>query len=184
MQALAVQMLAKRLDTTDSAIILRLSNLYRYLNIPFKAAQLLAQAMDDGVVARDFDNLENLADSWLAAREQNRAAEVLESLRVMDGSGKTDLKLSRVYVAQEKWQQAERTLQQTVEKLSSDTRGEAYLLLGMVQFNLDNYDQAVRYFEQAVQFSSQRSTAYQWLSHVQRIIQNAAEAAEEAEQDA
>lgn len=184
MNALAVQMLAKRLDTTDSATILRLSNLYRYLNIPFKAAQLLAQAMDDGVVARDFDNLENLADSWLAAREQNRATEVLEILRVMDDSGKTDLKLSRVYVAQEKWPQAEQILQQTVEKLSSDTRGEAFLLSGMVQFNLNNYEQAMRFFEQAMQFSPQRNIAYQWLSHVQRIIQNAAEAAEQAEQDA
>lgn len=184
MNSLAVQMLAKRLDTTDSATILRLTNLYRYLNIPFKAAKLLEQGMDDGVVAVNFDNLEILADSWLAAREQEQAAEVLETMRAMDDSGETDLKLSRVYVAQEKWPQAEQALQQSREKLAGDKRGEAYLLSGMVQFNLDNYAEAEQFFEQAMQFSGQRNMAFQWLSHVQRIIQTNAEQAAQAEQDA
>ena len=101
--SLAVQMLAKRLNLGDKDTVLRLANMYRYLNIPYKSAQLLQKSMDDGVVERNFKNLESLADSWLAARENENATQVLARMQSMDSSGETDLKLARVFISMEQW---------------------------------------------------------------------------------
>lgn len=166
--ALAVTMLTKRLDLGDGDTVMRLSNMYRYLNIPFKAGQLLQQALDDKVIAANFDNLEKLADSWLAAREADRAARVLERIRGQDASGETDLKLSRLYVSEEQWQSAEAPLAAAIEKLSSDKKGDALLMAGMVQFHLDNYSRAEQLLKQAGQFEKQRNQAAQWLRHIQQ----------------
>lgn len=166
--ALAVTMLAKRLDLGDNDTVIRLSNMYRYLNIPFKSGQLLQKALDDGVIAANFENLEKLADSWLAAREADRAAKVLEQIRGQDDSGETDLKLARLYVSEEQWQSAEAPLAAASEKLSGDKKGAALLMAGMVQFHLDNYRRAEDLLKQAGQFEKQRNQAAQWLRHVQQ----------------
>lgn len=166
--ALAVTMLAKRLDLGDDDTVMRLSNMYRYLNIPFKSGQLLQQALDNKVIAASFDNLEKLADSWLAARETDRAAKVLEQIRSQDGSGETDLKLARLYVSEEQWQQAEAPLSAAIDKLAGDKKGNALLMAGMVQYHLENFSRAEDLLKQAGKFEQQRNQAAQWLRHVQQ----------------
>ena len=166
--ALAVAMLVKRLDLGNQDTVMRLSNMYRYLSIPFKSGQLLQQALDDGVIPANFDNQQKLADSWLAAREAERAARVLEQIRGQDSSGETDLKLARLYVSEEQWQQAESPLNAAIEKLSGNKRGDALLMAGMVQFHLDNFSRAEDLLKQAGQFEKQRNQAAQWLRHVQQ----------------
>ncbi len=166
--ALAVTMLAKRLDLGDDDIVMRLSNMYRYLNIPFKSGQLLQQALDNNVIAANFENLEKLADSWLAAREADRAAKVLEQIRSQDGSGETDLKLARLYVSEEQWQQAQAPLSAAIDKLAGDKKGDALLMAGLVQYHLENFSRAEDLLKQAGKFEKQRNQAAQWLRHVQQ----------------
>lgn len=166
--SLAVAMLAKRLDLGDGDTVMRLSNMYRYLNIPFKSGQLLQKSLDERVIPGNFDNLEKLADSWLAAREADRAAKVLEQIREQDASGETDLKLARLYVSEEQWQQAQAPLSDAARKLAGNKKGDALLMAGMVQYHLDNFSEAQDLLRQAQQFEKQRNQAAQWLRHIQQ----------------
>jgi len=165
--SLAVQMLAKRLNLGDKDTVLRLSNMYRYLNIPYKSAQLLQKSMDDGVIERNFKNLESLADSWLAARENENATQVLARMQSMDSSGETDLKLARVFISMENWSEAADPLQQSLEKLSENKRGQAWMLSGMVNYHLGNMEQSEQHLNRALAFSEVRNQATQWLRHLQ-----------------
>lgn len=165
--ALAVQMLAKRLNLGDKDTVLRLANMYRFLNIPYKSAQLLQQSLNDGVVERNFKNLETLADSWLAARENENATQVLASMQSMDASGETDLKLARVLVSIENWPKAVGPLQQSLEKLPEAKRGQAWMLSGMVNYHLGNMEQSEQQLNRALSYAEVRSQASQWLRHLQ-----------------
>lgn len=167
--ALAITMLVKRLDLGNDDTVLRLSNMYRYLSIPYKSGQLLQQSIDNKVIPTNFENLEKLADSWLAAREADRAAVVLEQIRGQDATGETDLKLARLYVSEEQWQAAEAPLIAAIEKLKGERRGDALLMAGMVQFHLENFNRAESLLKQATEFEKQRNQAAQWLRHVQQI---------------
>ncbi|MCX4190608.1 tetratricopeptide repeat protein [Methylophaga sp. OBS3] len=168
LSSLAVSMLMKRLNLGDDDIVMRLSNMYRYLNIPFKSGQLLQKAIDDGVIAANFSNMEKLADSWLAAREADKASAVLEKIRGQDNSGETDLKLARLYVSEEQWQEAVAPLEAATEKLTNSKKGDALLMGGMVQFHLKNLERAESLLKQAGRFDKQRNQAAQWLRHIQQ----------------
>jgi tetratricopeptide (TPR) repeat protein len=165
--SLAVQMLAKRLNLGDNDTVLRLANMYRFLNIPYKSAQLLQKSMNDGVIERNFKNLESLADSWLAARENENATQVLASMQSMDSSGETDLKLARVFIGMENWTEAAGPLQQSLEKLPENKRGQAWMLSGMVNYHLGNIEQSEQQLNRALAFSDVRNQASQWLRHLQ-----------------
>ena len=54
----------------------------------------------------------------------------------MDASGETDLKLARVFISMENWPEAAGPLQQSLEKLPEDKRGQAWLYLKPVETHL------------------------------------------------
>lgn len=172
--ALAVKMLVQRLELGDAKTLINMADMYRYLHIPYKSAQLLTRGMSDGVIVTDYDNLARLADSWLAAKEAERAAEVLKEVAELDDSGKSDLKYGRVLFGMEKWQQAEEPLLKSLQKLQGKYIGAATLLLGMTQFHLGNLNDAKAQFSKAVAFDNERNQAGQWLRHIERQLDSEA----------
>lgn len=169
--ALAVKSLAQRLELGDSKTLISLADLYRYLAIPFKSAQLLSDAMNKGIIQANSENLNRLADSWLAAKETEKAAEVLEKIAQLEDSGEAYLKYGRVLFALEQWQKASEPLAKSVEKLKDDKKGAALLLLGMTQFHLGELTQAKSLFSKAVAYENERFQAGQWLRHVEQQLE-------------
>lgn len=168
--SLAVRMLADRLDLGDPDTVVNLADMYRYLHIPYKSGKLLQNAMDAGVIAANFEHLKKLADSWLAAREAELAAETLNKMLAMDKSGESHLKLAQVYVTMESWEQAVTTLDQALDKLSGQELGRAQLLLGTSYFHLSQLQQAKTAFTRAMAFDSQSRQAGQWLRHIEDLL--------------
>jgi tetratricopeptide (TPR) repeat protein len=169
--SLAVRMLADRLDLGDPDTVINLADMYLYLRIPYKSGRLLQKAMDDGVIAANFKHMQKLADSWLASREDDKAAATLTKMLTMDSSGETHLKLGRVYVGMEQWQQAETVLQQAAEKLKGEDQGKVQLLLGTSLFNLDKLKAARAAFSRALSYDSQEKRASQWLRHIDDMLE-------------
>lgn len=170
--ALAVKMLAQRLELGDAKVLINLADMYRYLRIPYKSAQLLTKGIKDGEIESDFDNLNHLADSWLAAKEGQKAADVLQQVAKLDDSGVSDLKYGRVLFGLEQWQQAADALSTSVQKLDSEQQGTASLLLGMAQYHLGELPQAKTSFSKAVAFENERNQAGQWLRHIDRQLED------------
>lgn len=168
--AVAVRMLAQRLELGDAKTLISLADMYRYLHIPYKSAQLLADAIHKGVIDANFENLERLADSWIAAKDAEKAAETLQQMAQIDNSGESDLKLGRVLTGQEHWQRAVEPLSRSLQKLKGEKVGAASLLLGMVHFHLGDLIQAKTMFSNAVAFENERNQAGQWLRHVENQL--------------
>lgn len=177
--ALSVKMLAKRLEIADPKTLMNLIDMYRYLHIPYKSAQMLKTGMDDGVIKSNMENLNDLADSWLAAKEAEQAAEVLKKLTTIDSSGKSDLKYGRVLFDLEQWKAAAEALSNSAAKLEDEKAGQAFLLLGMTHFQLGKLSQAKTTFNKAVKFEKQRNQAGRWLQHIERQLEE--EAREQSE---
>lgn len=168
--SLAVKMLAQRLELGDGKTRISLADMYRYLNIPYKSAELLKQGIESGIIASDIDNLKRLADSWLASKEDAKAAVILQQLAELDASGESDLKLGRVLFGLEQWQNALKPLSISLKKLKGKRVGTAYLLFGMTQFHLDQFLKAKEAFTKAIAFENERNQAGQWLRHVDTLM--------------
>ena len=170
--ALAVRMLAQRLELGDAQTLISLADMYRYLHIPYKSAQLLTDGINKGIIDANVDNLTRLADSWLAARDQQQAANVLKQLAELDNSGEVDLRYGRVLFGMEQWKNSIEPLTKSTQKLQDDQKGAALLLLGMAQFHLNDLELSKATFSQAVAFENERNQAGQWLRHVEKQIEN------------
>ncbi|PHS68777.1 MAG: hypothetical protein COB23_08555 [Methylophaga sp.] len=169
--ALAVKMLAQRLELGDSKILVSLADMYRYLHIPYKSAQLLIKGMESGGVEANYKNLNRLADSWLAAQEGQKAADVLQQVAKLDDTGESDLKYGRVLFGLEQWQKATEPLLKSLQKLTGRKVGSAALLLGMAQFHAGQLAEAKVMFTKAVAFDNERNQAGQWLRHIERQLE-------------
>jgi tetratricopeptide (TPR) repeat protein len=169
--SLAVRMLADRLDLGDAETLVNLADMYRYLRVPYKSGKLLQKAMDDGIIRSDFKHLQKLADSWMAAREQELAAKTLSRMLSMDSSGETHLRLGQVYVSMEQWQQAIDVLNQALERLEGSKQGRVHLLLGTSHFYLSQLEQAKASFGRAIAYENLSSQAGQWLRHIEDLLE-------------
>lgn len=169
--SLAVRMLAKRLDLTEPKTLVNLADMYRYLRVPYKAGQLLEQGMEQKVIPSNFENLNKLADSWLAARENQRAVDTLKVMLPMDNSGDTQLKLGQIYISMEQWGNAIDTLSSALKLLKGKKLGQTYSMLGTAYYHQDNFEQAKAQFLKAASFEAQKKQAAQWLQHINSLLE-------------
>lgn len=170
-KALAVAALAwrKKLMTTQ-ADITYLASLYANANVPYKAAAILQQAIEDKVVesAEKFWTL--VADSWYRSEELEKALAAYEKAAADSSRGEIDLRRGYILIDLERWAAARQALDAALARGGLDERkmGEAYLLRGMAQFNLENYDQASADWGRASKYPAARDAAQQWINFLQQ----------------
>lgn len=170
-KALAVAALAwrKKLMTTQ-ADITYLTSLYANANVPYKAAAILQQAIEDKVVesAEKFWTL--VADLWYRSEELEKALTAYEKAAAVSSSGEIDLRRGYILVDLERWAPATEALDAALARggLNERKMGEAYLLRGMAEFNLENYDQASTDWGRASKYPAAREAAQQWINHLQQ----------------
>src|SRR5690606_18107037 len=81
------------------------SQLYNNDN-PFGCARIIEKGMDDGVIEEDEDNLSFLGTCWQLAREDAKAAPVLERAAALSDDGELYVRLGRVYMTLSEWEKS------------------------------------------------------------------------------
>ncbi len=168
-KALAVMALAYRNGLLDKqADLTYLSSLYSNSGVPFKAALVLEKGIEDGIVEPTRNHWAAVADSWYTAEELDRALVAYENAGKASEDGKIDLRRGYILVDLERWPDALKALDAALSKggLTEPKTGEAYLLRGMTQFNLGNFDSASADWGKAGRYDRTRDAARQWMNHL------------------
>ena len=169
-KALAILALAYRRNMLDKqSDITYLSSLYSNAEVPYKAAEVLEKGINDGVVEPTQNYLTVVADSWYAAEELDKSLAAYEKAGKAAINGNIDLRRGYLLVDLERWPEALAALSAALEKggLNDRKTGEVYLLRGMAQFNLDNFDGASSDWGKARRYSGTKDAAQQWINHLQ-----------------
>lgn len=167
--ALSVAALAHRKGLLDKQTdYLYLSNLYSFREVPFKAAHVLQEGVEKGIVEPTDRNWTMIADSWYAAEEMDNALAAYEKAGAAAETGEIDLRRGYILIDQERWQDARDALLKALEKGGINERkmGEAHLMVGMAEFNLGNFDSASAAWGRASRFDRAKAAAEQWMNHL------------------
>jgi len=169
-RALAVLALAYRKGLLDrQSDLTYLSSLYSNANVHYKAAEVLEQGIRNGVVQPGKLHWTLVADAWYAAEELEKSLAAYEEAGRLADDGLTDLRRGYILIDLERWPAALEALNRALEKggLNEPQSGEAYLLRGMAQFNLGNFDSASTDWGRAGRYEKSREAARQWLNHLE-----------------
>ncbi len=169
-RSLAVQALAHLNGLLDKQTeLVYLSSLYSNAEVPYKAAEVLDVGIQDGIVEPTKHYWTIVAESWYAAEELEKSLVAYEQAGKAASDGDLDLRRGYILVDLERWPAALEALNLALDKGGLDERkmGEAYLLRGMAQFNLDNFEGASSDWGKAGRYDKTRDAARQWMNHLQ-----------------
>ncbi len=155
---------------TDGAEIRRLAELLAHEGIPYRAAQILTQAIDRKQLAADSAVYEFLGNCWIAAREYKKAIEPLDRAGELADTGEPFVRLAEVYFQQEDWTNAAAVLQRGFGKGKLKRLGNAQLMMGLALYNQKKLNDARTWFERAQTHSESRTQAEGWLRHTQQEL--------------
>lgn len=152
----------------EESEILNLAQLYLYNDVPYSAAQIVEKALADGKVAGDAAAWQILADSWLQARERDKALEPMAKAAELAGDGNLYVRLAQLHLGEEQWSAARAALQKALQKGKLRNTGQAHLLLGIAWASERNWDAAERSFRTAAGFKESEAMATAWLANLER----------------
>ena len=145
---------------------LRLTQFLIQAGIPYRAGEVLTQAMQKNEAKSDIQNYNLLSNCWLAAKEYDRAIKPMRRAAELSPSGENYLRLAQVYVQREDWPNAAETLHQAIDKGDLKNTGDALLLMGIVTYNQKQLASARAWFSKAKAYSTSRAHAEGWLAHI------------------
>lgn len=174
--ALATLMVAyKKGLITEEARLLNLARLNLFLDIPYEAGRLLEAEIGNGRVSETRETLELLLSAWTAAREFEKAVEVIDRLSPLSEDGEYDLQKARMLTEQGDWSAVIDATERALERGGIRRVGDALILKGMAHTELQQFDQALIAFEQARDLGdSAERNAQAWIEFVRDRRQVAA----------
>jgi tetratricopeptide (TPR) repeat protein len=167
--ALRIQQLAYAQDLlTENGELRRLARTFLFHQLPYSAALVLERGLDEKQIDLDREVLELLGNSWIAAREYDRAIDPLQIAADMAEDGRLYLRLGQVRVQREDWSEATQLIQKAITKGGLKDAGKAHLLLGISYYSDDHPESARTAFRLARKHESTETDAKAWLDHIAR----------------
>jgi len=135
--------------------------------VPYKAAELIQQGIESKVIEADGRAWQLLGDSWLAARERDRALPALEEAARRAPTGELYLRLGQVQLDRQQLGAARASFEAALRKGGLGQPGIAHLLVGMTFASEQRWADARRAFERAQEFEDTATAAKHWLATIE-----------------
>lgn len=166
-EALAVLALAERRGFVDEEREYRsLSDMYMFMEIPLKAAQILDAGLTAKKVEANEKNLEKLANAWFAAREYDKAEAAMARAARASTKGEIWKQLASIQIEKEDWKGALESLKKAKQKGGNKRPGEVDFLIGVSATRLKQWKTAEEALRAAMQHEKFVKQASEWLNHM------------------
>jgi tetratricopeptide (TPR) repeat protein len=164
---LAMMESAYQMGYVESASdIFNFAQLYYYHEAPYKAAALMEQGIESGVLEANLRNLKFLSNCWTAAKEKEKATPVLISAANLSDDGELDAQLGHLYYNSDQFDKAIEASQKAIEKGGLANQGAVHMVIGLSHYYQKRYVQALDELAKAEDFNSSRAAAQQWSEFV------------------
>ncbi len=151
---------------TKSHDLMSLAYLYLGAGVPYRAAQIIEEGINQGAIESTGKNLETLGSAWQQARETKKALVALEQAAQLSNEGSIWSRLAMGYLDiddnAKAVQAARKALRKGHLKYPSYTR----MTLGNALVNLYCFQDAAEVFRDAAKSQKSQKAANQWVAYV------------------
>ncbi|MBO7925145.1 tetratricopeptide repeat protein [Pseudoalteromonas sp. K222D] len=153
---------------TSKSDLRQLAQVYLYNGLAYKAAIVMSKAIEAGIAEQTAKNYAFVAEAMIQAKEDAQSIKYFVKAAQLSSSGNYDQRLAQVYVNTEQYEEAADSARKALDKGNLDFESNAFVALGMAQFNLQNFDASILAFEQAQIHKKSQRLAKQWIKYVKR----------------
>jgi tetratricopeptide (TPR) repeat protein len=140
-----------------------MAQLYLQAEVPYKAAVLMQEKMDAGIVPKNEKNYRLLSQSWMLAREDQKAIPALKAAAALAEDGELDQRLANSYLNVGEYSDCVKSANASLRKGGLKNPDNVQITLGMCLYNLQRYDDARTAFRAAGKVPRSQRTANQWI---------------------
>ena len=153
---------------TSKSDLRQLAQVYLYNQLAYKAANVMSKAIEHGIAEPTAKNYAFVAEAMVQAKEDAKSISYFTKAAERSEHGKYDQRLAEVYVNTEQYDEAADAARMALDKGGLDFESNAFVALGMAQYNLQNFDASILAFEQAEKHKKSQRLAQQWIKYVKR----------------
>ena len=151
--------------------LVTMAQLYMQHEVPYKAATLLEDKMEEGIVARNAKNYRLLSQAWQLAAEDEKSIPALKDAARLSNDGELDLRLGNAYLNLGRYGECVSSVQAGLKKGGIKSRDNAQISLGMCLYNQQKYSAAINAFREARKTTRSARMADQWIKVINSDIE-------------
>lgn len=151
------------------------ASLMMNLDNPYKASKIMEKGFADGTFKKTLKNYRSLSQALYAAREYEKALDPLSQAAKLSKDGKLDDQLGQAHINLNQWRNAETALKRALNKGKLRDTGQTTISLGLVQFELNRPQEALKTFNKALRYDKVAGAANNWIKYVNAEVQREAE---------
>jgi tetratricopeptide (TPR) repeat protein len=140
-----------------------MAQLYLQAEVPYKAATLMQEKMDAGIVAKSEKHYRLLSQAWQLSMEDEKAIPALKAAAALAGDGELDHRLANSYLNIGEYGDCVTSANKAISKGGLKNPDNAQISLGMCLYNLRRYADAKTAFRNAAKAPRSQRTANQWI---------------------
>ncbi len=146
--------------------IFNMAQLYYYHKAPYKCAEMMLQAMNNGILEENLRNLKFLGQCYQLAKEIDKAVPVMQAAAALSNDGEIYAQLSQLLLNIDEFDLAIESAELAIKKGSLRNQGTIHLVLGMAYYNKREFAKSLDQLAQAESFKSSHKMAEQWQKFV------------------
>nr|WP_279347212.1 tetratricopeptide repeat protein [Govania unica] len=151
---------------TSEPELMALAQLYLYYGVPNKAAHLLEDGLQSGIIPHNRQSIELLSTAYVNAREFEKAIPLLLRAAELSKSAELYLRLARLYNQIGDKENVVLSAQTAMSIGGVQRPDELLVLKGMAEFDLGRLEAARRSFAEAAKYKASADLAQSWIAYI------------------
>lgn len=148
-----------------------MAQLFLQAEVPYKAATLLEEKINAGVVEKSAKNYRLLSQAWQLSMEDKKAIPALIAAAALSSDGEVDARLANSYLNVGDYGNCVTSARTAVRKGGLKSPDNIQISLGMCLYNQQKYSDAKTAFREAAKVPRSQRTSGQWIRVIDAEIE-------------